>query len=209
MKLENLDQEIAEIENKREGVLKSMELVSKRVIEDSIVFLREWNKKVTDEGLQKHPEEILKLGSEGVGNVKKEIANLDNRIDSQATSALDKDEIWFHRRVIPRMTKPGSVRIVERNSTESFDEVLRKLMGHIARILKKYSLIRVTNSTQWEVISGGVLRYSIAYQKTANLDKALAEYAELNQEYNSHEKNIESLKKKKEEIDAKKLWNDS
>ena len=177
-------------------------------------FLVEWASDLKDRALSDKPEVAKKQGGENLGRVKTEFNELLEKYPVMTAEALKEHGFWPHRESLPGKISSEydfELHELETQHMRSVDQAVRELIGHVAVILARHGFVDTNRDSQWEVVSGGRLRYSYGIpihssgpgKEVGDLKKA---YGEALKDWAKASIELRKSTHAKEAAEAKGLW---
>ena len=174
----------------------------------------EWGNDLVEKALSSKPEVAKAQGQESLGQMKTEFNELLEKYPVLTTEALKEDAFWPHRESLPeKISSEYDFEFHELATRHmgSVDKVVRELIGHVAVILARHGFVDTNRDREWEVVSGGRLRYGYGIpihssgpgKGVGDLKKA---YGEALKDWGNASIELRKATHAKEAAEAKDLW---
>ncbi|MHB0965483.1 MAG: hypothetical protein ACYC36_03425 [Bellilinea sp.] len=202
--IQQANAEINEVRQKAENIINEIDQVVP-------AFLDEWATSIIDRSIKDHPEAVKELGTEKIGQLKKNLTSVTASFPNSAKERLAAIK-WIHKMELTKDeidTNIIKAYDLNKKANESLDEVLRDIIGQVGALLMEYGLTKSGN--EWRNRSGR-LRYSygipdhIGFPAGIQLREMRVNYGKVIEEYVKAFNALKKAEKEKSVAEAKHLW---
>jgi hypothetical protein len=209
MEIKELAAEINSLENRIELERKNMEHFIDEFIDATKIFSKDWTKKLIIEGVKSEPNITINMERGKLKELKSKYQNLLDQIPEIVENEFNDNKTWKHRILLDTSNveylSPYSVLLGEIKT--NIDKHCRRILGYTGKLLLDYGYYKKHQyRSPWKETLDGGLKYVSEMDWSPQMNYFAKDYTETFSDFHNSISNLKSLKTKKAEIEAKKIW---
>jgi len=209
MEIKELDEKIDSLESRIEIERKNMEHFIDEFIDAVKIFSIDWIKKLIIEGVKSEPNITINIDKEKLKELKSKYQNLLDQIPEIVENEFNDDKTWKHRILLNNSNdediSPYSVLLGEIKN--NIDKHCRRILGNAGKLLLDYGYYKKHQyRSPWKETFDGELKYVSEMNWSPQMNYFVKDYTETFSDFHNSLSELKSLKTKKAEMEAKKIW---
>uniref|UniRef100_UPI00301A6741 hypothetical protein n=1 Tax=Oceanobacillus massiliensis TaxID=1465765 RepID=UPI00301A6741 len=134
----NYDEQISAKENEKVKLIEKMELIKDEYLKEIEKFSRDWIQTTTKREVTGNPDLALDIGKEKLGELKRKVESLIEKLPTLVNQYLNKNELWWHKKEDKAWYSQLENRILSKIERE-----VQFMYGELGIILSEYGFVRV------------------------------------------------------------------
>ncbi len=209
MEIKELDEKIDSLKDRIEIERKNMEHFIEEFIDAVKNFSIDWIKKLVIDGIKSEPNITIGMDRGKLKELKSKYEDLLAQIPEIVERELGDDDTWKHRILLDNSNdediSPYSVLLGEIKN--NIDKHCRRILGYAGKLLLEYGYYKKHQyRSPWKKTFDGELKYVSEMNWSPQMNYFAKDYTETFTDFHNSLVELKSLKTKKAEMEAKRLW---
>ncbi len=185
-----------------------MEQASLEFLDATEEFLASWYEQRARLDVASYPDRARELGRSGLKKLKRKVRALQKQVPQLVDEILDRDRLWTHRRPVEELSNgfsPARYATYGDEGAAELKEPIISLASQLGPVLAESGILRF--GYPW-VRQGTAVRLGLAPRWSSRMQKAIAQYRELNTEFLERVRELVETRRLRNEAEILCLWDE-
>jgi hypothetical protein len=212
MSIEEFNKQIESLNSQIDKLRAEMASCCDKFLAETKSFASGWIPEYVQKVVTSRPGVAKELGSEKIKKLKLELADIVSRVPALVDQHVNTDENWTHKKQTPAAADLEFGRYSAYGNTvpKHLDAAVRRVLWHAQDLHKRHGFPLDDHLDRYDPENHtGAPRFKGWYDWSGQMRAAVESYAKLHHEFARLVSEMESIRRKKAEFEAKTLWDEA